>query len=113
MAQKINVELVDDLDGSKAEETVSFGLDGSSYEIDLSKKNAQQLRDTLAKYVGAGRRASRSGSGGGRGRRRGGAPTDRSQLSHIRQWAREQGLNVSERGRISAELMEKYQSAHS
>ena len=118
MAQKINVTLVDDIDGGEAAETVEFALDGTRYEIDLSAQNAQSLRDALAQYVAAARRAGRGGSGapsaGGsrRSGRRGSASMDKSQVQHIRQWARDNGLKVSERGRISADILEKYQAAH-
>ena len=118
VAQKVQVLLVDDLDGGEASETVSFSLDGSSYEIDLSEKNAEQLRDSFAKYVAAARkpgRSSGSGSGGsargssGRGRS-GGSSTamDRDQAAAIRAWAKKQGLKVSDRGRIPASIIEQY-----
>ena len=118
VAQKVQVLLVDDLDGGEASETVSFSLDGSSYEIDLSRKNAEQLRDAFAKYVAAARkpgRSSGSGSGGsargssGRGRS-GGSSTamDRDQAAAIRAWAKKQGLKVSDRGRIPASIIEQY-----
>ena len=118
VAQKINVTLVDDIDGGEASETVEFALDGTRYEIDLSAGNAQGLRDALAQYVAAARRAGRGGSTGttstgGRRTRRGSASMDRSQVQHVRQWARDTGLKVSERGRISADILEKYQAAHS
>ena len=85
-----------------------FGLDGRDYEVDLSKKNAKSLRDGLKRYVEVGRktggrRSSRSG---------GGAGSDRAQLSAIRVWARQQGMEVSERGRISARVQEAYNQAH-
>ncbi len=115
MAQRINVTLVDDIDGGDADETVEFALDGSAYEIDLSAGNAQKLRDALAAYVGSARRAGR-GTGAATARkaggRRGSASMDRSQVQHVRQWARDNGLKVSERGRISADIQAKYQSAH-
>ena len=111
MAQKVQVLLVDDLDGGEATETVSFALDGSSYEIDLSKKNADVLRDAFAKYVGAARKAGRSGGSSGRSpsRSRGGSTTmDRDQAAAIRSWAKKQGLKVSDRGRIPASIIEQY-----
>jgi len=113
MAQKVQVLLVDDLDGGEASETVSFAIDGTSYEIDLSARNAEQLRDAVAKYVGAARRAGRS-SGGSTGRsssgrsRGGSAPMDRDQAAAIRSWAKKQGLKVSDRGRIPATIIEQY-----
>jgi nucleoid-associated protein Lsr2 len=109
MAQKVQIVLVDDVDGGKAEETVAFSLDGTGYEIDLSGKNAAKLRDAFAPWVGAARRA------GGRGRRRGGrggAGRSSGDSAAIRDWARSQGLEVSDRGRISAELRASYEAAH-
>lgn len=114
MAQKVQVLLVDDLDGGEASETVSFALDGSSYEIDLSGKNAEELRDAFAKYVGAARKAGRattassSRSGGGTRRSGGSAAMDRDQASAIRSWAKKQGLKVSDRGRIPATIIEQF-----
>ena len=116
MAQKVQVVLVDDLDAGEADETVSFSLDGVSYEIDLSDANAKKLRDALAVYVGSGRRVggrsgARPGRGtsGGRSARRGGGDND---TARIREWARASGRQVSERGRISAELREAYRQAN-
>ncbi len=114
MAQKVTVQLVDDLDGSVAEETVQFGLDGVSYQIDLSTVNAEKIRDTFADYVNHARR-----TGNARGRRPTATATrsrsaavDREQNQAIREWARKRGLKVSERGRISAEVLEAYHQAN-
>ena len=107
MAQKVQVILVDDIDGGKAEETVNFSLDGVAYELDLSKKNAAKFRDSLAPYVGSARKTAR------RGGRRGQARCGRgSNTSAIRQWARDQGMKVSDRGRVPAEILAKYDAAH-
>ena len=107
MAQRVQVVLEDDLDGGKADETVTFGLDGATYEIDLSKKNAAKLRDAMSAYVGSGRRVSgRRGAGRARSRGRGG-----SDSAQIREWAKSNGYEVSERGRISAEIRDAYNSA--
>jgi hypothetical protein len=117
VAQKVQVLLVDDLDGGEAAETVSFSLDGSPYEIDLSQKNATELRDAFAKYVGAARKAGRaagSGSTSSRssGRARGGSTAmDRDQAAAIRAWAKKQGLKVSDRGRIPATIIEQYNTS--
>jgi phage-related minor tail protein len=113
MAQKVQVLLVDDLDGGEASETVSFALDGSSYEIDLSSKNADELRDAFAKYVGSARKAGRATSTSTRssssGRSRGSSTAmDRDQAAAIRSWAKKQGLKVSDRGRIPATIIEQY-----
>lgn len=108
MAQKVLVELVDDLDGSVATETVEFGLDGVTYEIDLSDGNASELRDSLAQYL---EYARRSGGRKRAGRRpTGGQPAtvDREQNQAIREWARQNGFQVSERGRIPTEVVEAY-----
>jgi hypothetical protein len=111
MAQKVTVTLVDDLDGSKAEETVGFGLDGIAYEIDLSSDNAGKLRDALADFVSTARRAG--GRKRGPGRPAGvktarPASADREQNQAIREWARKQGMKVSDRGRIPAEVLDAY-----
>jgi hypothetical protein len=113
MAQKVQVLLVDDLDGGEATETVSFALDGSTYEIDLSKKNADDLRNAFAKYVGSARKAGRStttsGRSSGSSRGRGSSTAmDRDQAAAIRSWAKKQGLKVSDRGRIPATIIEQY-----
>lgn len=112
MAQKTIVQLIDDLDQGSADETVSFGIDGSSYEIDLSAKNAAKLRDVLAPYVANARRAGRAAprAAGGSGRR--GRPTrgDREQTQAIREWARKNGHKVGEKGRIPASVLEAYHS---
>ncbi|HMG29728.1 MAG TPA: Lsr2 family protein [Jiangellaceae bacterium] len=109
MAQRVQVILVDDIDGGNAEETVSFSLDGVAYELDLSRKNAAKLRDTLGPYIGSARRVSRRG-GRGRGRSGGGRGTD---TASVRQWARDQGLKVSDRGRVPADILARYEAAHS
>ena len=108
MAQKVTVQLVDDIDGGPAEETVSFSLDGTAYEIDLSAANAAGLRDALAHYVGHARKAGSRGAGarGRRAGRRGGRTPE------IREWARANGFPVNERGRIAAHIVEAYDKAH-
>lgn len=115
MAQKIHVELVDDIDGSPAAETVTFGLDGVQYQIDLSESNATSLREALAPYVGHGRRAG----GGSGGRRRSGGSSGSSgsaasgpSAAEIREWARANGWDVPDRGRVSTEVREAYAAAH-
>jgi hypothetical protein len=112
MAQKVTVSLVDDLDGSEAGETVEFGLDGAFYEIDLSDDNAERLRDALAEYVGHARRSGGRKRTGGRVAVAGRAPrtasADREQNQAMREWARKQGMNISDRGRIPKEVAEAY-----
>lgn len=110
MAQIKEVRLVDDLTGDAADETIEFGLDGRSYEIDLTNDNAKKLRDVLADYVAAARRASaparrRGGSSNSAARR---PSVDREQNQAIREWARKRGMKVSDRGRIPAEVLEAY-----
>jgi hypothetical protein len=112
MAQKVQVILVDDLDGGEAEETVSFALDGVSYEIDLSAGNAAELREALAGWVG---HARRTGGRAASARRGAGTPRARSgsrDLTAVRSWARENGFSVSDRGRVSSEVLTAYDAAH-
>ncbi|TLM75461.1 Lsr2 family protein [Pseudarthrobacter sp. NamB4] len=110
MAQKVNIILVDDLDGGSADENVKFGLDGVNYEIDLSAANAAELRSSLERFVAAARKTS----GGRTATRTKTAPGGRSHDSaQIRQWARENGYTVNSRGRIQAEIQEAYQKANS
>ena len=117
MARKVQVILSDDLDENlPADETVSFALDGVNYEIDLADKNAKELRDAFARYVQSARkvgRGTRTSGGGGRSRATGGGGRmDREQAGAIRDWARKNGHNVSDRGRIPASVVEAYESAH-
>jgi hypothetical protein len=115
MAQRVNVVLVDDIDGSEAAETVTFGLDGVQYEIDLSTENADKFRDVLAPYVGHARRSGGRRRSAGGGRSNGSAAaSSRSGASaaDIRAWARENGWDVPDRGRVSAEVREAYDAAH-
>jgi hypothetical protein len=110
MAQKVVVELTDDLDGGKAAETVTFGVDGRAYTIDLSARNAKALRKVLAPYVESGRKVRGGGSGRGRARS---APVHRGSSSQdVREWARSQGIEVADRGRIPSDLAAKFQAAH-
>ena len=106
MAQKTIVRLEDDLDGGEADETVAFAVSGQAYEIDLSSNNANKFRDALAGYIGSARKVSRPGRTAKATR----ATTagDREQNQAIREWAKSNGLNVSERGRIPAGVVEKY-----
>jgi hypothetical protein len=107
MAQKVIVQLVDDIDGTELTEgkgeTVNFALDGKSYEIDLADKNAAKLREAFARYVAAGRRTS---SGSGRTTRR--SSGTGSDAKEVRSWAKSQGLDVPERGRIPSTVREAY-----
>ena len=105
MAQRVHIVLEDDLDGSEAAETVSFSLDGVSYGMDLSEANASQLRNDLAPWVGHARRV------GGR-KAAGKKPSKGSAANDIRAWALGQGMQVSARGRVSAEVREAYEKAN-
>ncbi|WP_395657044.1 Lsr2 family protein [Nocardioides sp.] len=111
MAQKVNIVLVDDIDGSEAAETVSFGLDGTTYEIDLNDANAAKLRDALSTYVGHGRKVGAAPRRGGR-RTSAAAAAGGPSAKEIREWARENGHDVPDRGRVSAEVREAYDKAH-
>ncbi|MFJ7749785.1 Lsr2 family protein [Arthrobacter sp. NPDC097144] len=106
MAQKVNIILVDDLDAGSADETVRFGLDGTQYEIDLSKDNAKNLRAALKPYVDAGRKV-----GGRTGRPRAAGAARSNEAAQIREWARNNGYTVSERGRVNSEIIEAYRAA--
>jgi len=110
VAKQTTVILVDDLDGSEATEQVEFGVDGRSYEIDLSAANSAKLREALAPFISAARRA---------GGRRSPAPpapsrpvSDRVQNQAIREWALAQGMKISERGRIPSNVLEAYRTSH-
>lgn len=106
MAQKVKIILVDDIDSGSADETVRFGLDGTQYEIDLSTDNAKKLRGALKTYMDAGRKV------GGRSTRPRGTGAGRSnEAAQIREWARNNGYTVSERGRVNSEIIEAYRAA--
>ncbi|WP_336204295.1 histone-like nucleoid-structuring protein Lsr2 [Nonomuraea sp. LPB2021202275-12-8] len=114
MAKQIQEIFIDDIDGSEAEKTTSFAIDGTDYEIDLSGKNRDKLEKALAPFINKARavRAERAGRGrraavSGRTR-----AMSREQSADIRRWAKENGLAVSERGRIAATVVEKYEAAH-
>jgi hypothetical protein len=113
MAQKVQTLLIDDLDGAEAEGTVRFGLDGTDYEIDLSAKHAEALRKALAPYLNAARRAPGSASRrpGRSGRRA--ASADGPNPTAVREWAKSQGIEVKDRGRVPAELVVKFKAAAS
>jgi Lsr2 len=111
VARETITKLIDDLDGGEAHETVRFGLDGHSYEIDLSTKNATKLRNALAGYVESGTRVSGRSVGlinRSTSRGRGGAVAERDQNKAIRSWALRKGLDVAPRGRIRQDVVEQY-----
>jgi hypothetical protein len=111
MARQTTIMLVDDLDGSKAEEQVEFSVDGRSYEIDLSAANAGRLRDALAPFISAARRtgARRAPAPSGSPSRAG---SDRAYNQAVREWAIAQGMKMSERGRIPTNVLTAYRNAH-
>lgn len=119
MAQRTIVSLIDDIDGSEADETIEFALDGSRYEIDLSQENASRLREAIAIYIANARRVNRtpgrapssSPSAAARPRSTATRP-DREQTAAMREWARQNGHKVGDKGRIPAAIVEAYNAAH-
>lgn len=105
MAQKVQITLVDDIDGSAADETVSFALDGTSYEINLSSDNADKLREALAGYVGVSRKISKSGKAFKK-------TTVGASAREVRDWAKSSGYAVPDRGRIPADVQKAFDAAH-
>ena len=110
MAQQRSVTLIDDLDGGKAAETVTFGVDGASYEIDLSKKNATALRKAVADFVEHGRRVKAGSAPASKAQRRP-VPRQGPDPAAVRLWATAQGIAVSTRGRVPADLIAQYEAA--
>ncbi|MFI5621023.1 Lsr2 family protein [Streptomyces sp. NPDC051567] len=109
MAQKVQVLLVDDLDGGEADETVTFALDGKTYEIDLTTANAEKLRGLLDPYTKGGRRTGGRGAGA---RTKGRAVSaGNPDTAEIRAWAKENGYNVNDRGRVPADIREAFEKA--
>src|SRR5262245_38423308 len=112
MARKVEVRLIDDIDGSQAQETVAFAVDGSSYEIDLSAKHASELRSYLEKFIASARRAGRATVASGARGRSGAAParSDRAQNRAIREWAKRKKIELSDRGRIPRNIAAQYEA---
>jgi hypothetical protein len=112
VAQKITTLFIDDIDGGAAEGTVRFALDGTEYEIDLNAKHSEELRSALGKYVSHARKvggaARRAGRAPGRAVRTAGSALN---TTEIRSWARENGFEIKDRGRVPADLVAKYQAA--
>ncbi len=108
MATKTEVRLVDDLTGEAADTTVTFSLDGTNYELDLSDKNADEMRESFAKYVNSARKVSGAGRRGGRAAKPAFSEVD---PAAVRAWAAGQGIAVSPRGRISKDVVEQYRAA--
>ena len=108
MAQKIQTLFIDDIDGGEAEGTVRFALDGSEYEIDLNAKHSEELRSALGKYVTHARKISGTTR---RGSARGGRRAGTVDTVAVRTWAREQGIDIKDRGRVPADIVAKYQAS--
>ena len=108
MAKQTTVHLVDDLDGGPAAENVQFSIDGRAYEVDLSEVHGKELRSALEPYIAAGRRADAPVPV----RRRQQSPTSREQGAAIRRWARQQGMQIADRGRIPIEVQLRFDAAH-
>lgn len=111
MAQRVQVQLVDDLNGEVAQETVRFGVDGTEYEIDLTTENAAELRAALSQYVDVARKASGSRRGQSGQRGTSASRAKRDEVQQIRQWAQDNGHNPSSRGRISQSIVDAYNEA--
>jgi Lsr2 len=109
VAQKVQILFIDDIDGSAADGTVRFGLDGTDYQIDLNAGHAQELRDALARYVSSARRAGSNARRPARTSRK--APANGVNPNEVREWARAQGIEVKDRGRVPADLVVKFQAA--
>lgn len=107
MAQRVQVQILDDITGEEAAETITFGLDGVSYEIDLTADNAHELRDVLSPYLEKGRKVR--GRSGAAQRSR---TTTRDETHRIREWAQQNGYKPSSRGRISKNIIDAYQAAN-
>lgn len=107
MAQKIQTLFIDDIDGGEADGTVRFGLDGTEYEIDLNSKHGEELRAALANYVAHARKAARPGRRTARGRR----AAQAVDTGKVREWAKDKGYAIKERGRVPAEILAKYRAA--
>ena len=111
MVQRVQIHMIDDLNGEEAQETIRFGLDGTEYEIDLTTDNASKLRSTLAQYLNVARKSS----GGRRGQGGRGTSTSRAkrdEVQKIRQWAQDNGHNPSSRGRVSQSIVDAYNEAN-
>jgi hypothetical protein len=109
MAQKIQTLFVDDIDGSEAHGTVRFGLDGTQYEIDLSTVHAEELRSVLAPYARAGRKVTGVARRAGRGQ--GSAAANGFSTNEVRDWAKANGLEIKDRGRVPANVINKFRAA--
>ena len=107
MAQKVQTLYIDDIDGSEAAGTVRFGLDGAAYEIDLSAEHTDELHASLRTYIGHARKVGGTSRRAPRGRRAGSA----IDTTAVRSWAREQGIDIKDRGRVPANIVARYEAA--
>jgi hypothetical protein len=105
MAQKIQTLFIDDIDGGAAEGTVRFALDGTDYEIDLNAEHTEELRNSLASYVSHARKVGGVARRASRGRR---SNTDAIDTAKVREWARTEGYDIKDRGRVPADVVAKY-----
>jgi len=115
MAQKTQVILTDDLDGSEATQTITFAYQGTSYEIDLNDEHAASIEESFAEWISNARKTTNSRSAGTPARSSGGRASStakRGDLDAVRAWARENGHQVSDRGRVSNKILEAYDAAH-
>ena len=115
MAQKVIREFVDDIDGSEAERTFTFAVDGSHYEIDLSSQNIKEFHEAIAGFVESARKVKASGLGRGVRKTRSstsGSGRSREQIQAVREWARQQGHRINDRGRIPASIQQAFDQAH-
>lgn len=112
MATQTFVTLIDDLDGSEAIETLVFGLDGATYEIDLNAKNAKRLRDSVAKFVDNARRVPRAGTPSTAKLRVTEVRHSREHLQAVRNWARRRGYDVADKGRVPVAVMDEFEATH-
>jgi hypothetical protein len=115
MAQKVIRQFIDDIDGSEAERTFTFAVDGTHYEIDLSSQNIKEFHEAIAGFVESARKVKASGPG--RGARKASAGTSgsgqsREQTQAVREWARQQGHRINDRGRIPASIQQAFDQAH-
>jgi hypothetical protein len=113
VARQLHVQLLDDIDGAAADETLKFGLDGVNYEIDVCARHADKLRKDLAKFILNGRRLGRGGITPARRRHTSGTPARSSRVQNqvIREWAKRKKIELSDRGRIPANVIEQYEAA--
>lgn len=105
MSQKVQVILTDDISGGQADETVNFALDGKTYEVDLNTENATALRNAMGPFIAVARRGNSTGPKSAK-------KTTRNDLDAVRAWARETGYQVSDRGRVSRDVLSAYDAAH-